>query len=103
MPSETPGGGMVVKGDGVIRLDPTGWHFDGEFSGEKVSIFFPTETIPAMSYNHNEDFQIYSNGKFYMFIPENKQKSLKYVILAECMHWKFSSITQMTPGNAGYV
>jgi len=103
MPSETSGGGMVVKGEGVVKLDPQGWHFDGELSGEKVNLFFPIETIPAMSYNHNEDFQIYSNGKFYMFVPENKQKSLKYVILAECMHWKFSSITQMTPGNAGYV
>ncbi|MDR2572175.1 MAG: 1-acyl-sn-glycerol-3-phosphate acyltransferase [Oscillospiraceae bacterium] len=103
-PSSKPGGGMVESGSGVMRLDPKGWHFDGEISGEEVSLFFPIEAIPAMSYDHCDNFQIYHNGDYYMFIPEDKRKCMKYVILTECMHWKFSSRVLLTPGkNSGFM
>jgi len=103
-PSPKPGGGMVESGFGIMRLDPKGWHFDGEISGEPVSKFFPVETVPAISYNHDDDFQIYYGGEFYMFIPKDPRKCIKYVILAECMHWKFAPHVLMTPSvNSGYV
>jgi len=103
-PSPVVGGGMVESGSGVMRLDPKGWHFDGVISDEEVSLFFPIETVPAMSYDHNDNYQIYYGGDYYMFIPEDPRKCLKYVILAECMHWKFASRPLMTPGkNSGYV
>ena len=103
-PSPEPGGGMVESGFGLMSLDPKGWHFEGEISGEEVSLFFPIETVPAMSYDHNDNYQIYYGGDYYMFVPEDPRKCLKYVILAECMHWKFSSHPLMTPGkNSGYI
>jgi len=103
-PSPEPGGGMVESGSGILRLDPKGWHFDGEISGEKVSKFFPVESIPAISYDHCDNFQIYHNGEYYMFIPEDPRRCIKYVILTECMYWKFSPRVQMTPAiNSGYI
>jgi len=103
-PSPIPGNGMVESGFGVLRLDPKGWHFDGQISGEQVSKFFPVETIPAISYDHNDNFQVYYSGDYYMFIPEDPKKCIKYVILAECFYWKFASNIMMTPGvNSGYV
>jgi len=103
-PSPKPGGGMIENGSGTMRLDPEGWHFEGEISGEKAGLFFPIESIPAMSYDHCDNYQIYSGGDYYMFIPEDPRKSIKYVILAECMYWKFSSRQMMTPGkNSGYI
>jgi len=103
-PSPITGSGMIESGFGTIRLDPKGWHFDGELSGESVSLFFPVETVPAISYDHDDNFQFYSGGDFYMFTPEDKRKCLKYVILAEAMHIKFSPRALMTPGvNSGFV
>jgi len=104
MPSSVQGGGMVDSGFGVIRLEPKGWYYDGELSGEKVNLFFPVETIPAISYDHYDNFQIYYAGDFYMFIPENLQNCIKYVILAECLHKKFSPRALMTQGNnSGFI
>jgi len=103
-PSPVSGSGMVESGFGTIRLDPKGWHFDGEISGEKIKRFFSVESVPAMSYDHDDNFQIYCGGEFFMFIPEDIKKCLKYVILAECMHIKFSPAVLMTPGkNSGFI
>ena len=102
-PSPKPGGGMVESGFGTMLLDPKGWHFDGEISGERVSKLFPVEAVPAISYNHNDNFQIYCGGEFFMFIPEDPRRCIKYVILAECLHWKFAPNVLLTAGvNSGY-
>jgi len=102
--SPKPGGGMVESGYGTMRIDPKGWHFDGEISNEQVSLFFPVETVPAMSYNHNDNFQIYGHGEHYMFAPQDPRKCIKYVVIAECLHWKFSSNILLTPGiNNGFM
>jgi len=103
-PSPNPGGGVVESGFGAIRIDPGGWHFSGEISGEKVSKFFPIETIPAISYDHNDNLQINIAGDYYIFTPEDPKKCIKYVIIAEAMHQKFSPNVLMTPGkNSGFV
>jgi len=101
-PSPEPGNGMIESGSGIMRLDPEGWHFEGEISGEKVSLFFSIESIPAMSYDHYDNYQIYHGGNYYMFIPEDVRKCLKYVIIAELMHWRFSPKVLMTPGIVKY-
>ena len=103
-PAPKPGDGMIESGYGTMRLDPRGWHFDGVLSGKNVSLFFPVETVPAISYDHSDNFQIYSGGSYFQFVPEDPRKSIKYFILAECLHWKFSSKIVMTPGvNSGFV
>jgi len=103
-PSPKPGRGMVESGFGVLRLDPKGWHFDGEISGEQTSKFFPVDTIPAISYDHCDNFQVYYGGDYFMFVPEDPRRCIKYVILAECLYWKFARNIMMTPGvNSGYI
>jgi len=102
--SPKPGGGMVKSGHGTMRTDPKGWHFDGILLGEQINLFFPVESVPAMSYGHNDNYQIYCGGKHYMFMPEDPTKCIKYVVTAECLHWKFSSNPLLTPGiNSGFV
>ena len=103
-PSPKPGGGVIESGSGTIEIEPKGWHFSGVLSGEELTIFFPVETIPAISYDHNDNFQIYFAGDYYMFTPEDPQKCIKYVIIAEGLHQKFSPNVLMTPGkNSGFV
>ena len=103
IPSEKTGGGMKLCGAGALRLDPRGWHYDGELSGENVSLFFPVETVPALPFDPVDNFQIYAHGSFYMFTPSVAQKCVKYVILGECAYWRFAKQIQMTPGHdSGY-
>jgi len=97
LPSEITGGGMDTCGSGVIQLDPKGWHFEGELRGEQVSLFFPIETVPALPIDPNDVFQIYAHGTFYMFVPEDRQKCVKYSVIGECAYWRFVSNPQMTP------
>ena len=103
-PSPKPGDGVIDSGFGTLQIDPKGWHFSGEMFGERVSKFFPVETIPAISYEHNDNFQIYFAGDYYVFIPEDRRMCIKYVIIAEGMHYKFSPRVLMTPGiNSGFI
>jgi len=97
LPSETPGGGMDTCGSGIISLDPKGWRFEGELKGERVSLFFPIDTVPALPIDPNDVFQIYAHGTFYMFSPEEKRRCVKYSVIGECAYWKFASNVQMTP------
>ena len=97
MPSNVPGGGMDACGFGKIRLEPTGWYYDGRLKGEDVSLFFPIDTVPALPIDPNDVFQIYAHGTFYMFSPEDKRRCVKYSVIGECAYWKFASGIQMTP------
>jgi len=103
MPAGGNGKGAKPCGAGVLRLDPGGWHFDGELHGEQVSLFFPVETVPVISFEYGSSFEIYSNGNCYMFTPEDPRKNMKYSLLGECAHRRFSSRLLMTTGeNTGF-
>jgi len=90
-------GGEAVSGFGTLRLDSSGWHFDGQLAGEQVCHFFPVESVPALPFDHDSNFQIYSNGGIYRFTPEDARKSAKYALLGECAHRRFSSRPMLTP------
>jgi len=99
MPAEKPGDGLVHVGRGILSLDPTGWRYAGELKGEDVAIFFPIQFVPAIPYDPNNNFQIYSNGSFYSFTPtDNPSACSKYAIIGEGVYRRFASHMQMTPG-----
>jgi len=94
----TTGAGTHETGFGTMKLDPKGWHFEGVLSGKPASILFPIDSLPAISYDHSDNFQLYHEGDFYMFIPEEPRKCLEYVILTEGLHWRFATKPLLTPG-----
>ena len=96
LPSDKPGGGMTQSGAGVITLDPSGWRFTGELNGEQTDLSFPIDTVPAIPFDPNDNFQIYAHGTFYMFTPENAVKCAKYSVMGECAYWRFATRIQMT-------
>jgi len=103
-PSPVSGDGMIESGYGTVMLSPKGWFFEGIISDEPTSLFFPIDTLPAISYDHCNNFQLYHEGNFYMFVPKDPRMCLKYVILTEGMHWRFAKNPLLTPGvNSGYL
>ena len=103
-PALNPGDGMTESGKGELRLSPQGWHYNGTLYGENVSMFFPIGSVPALPFDPDDDFQIYSNGKFFMFTPEDSRRCAKYALLGEIAHRKFSPQDQMTPGiDSGFI
>jgi len=101
LPSDVPGNGMLESGSGVTSLSPDGWRYEGELKGERVSLFFPIDTVPALPIDPNDVFQIYAHGTFYMFSPEEKRRCVKYSVIGECAYWKFVKNAQMTPRKDG--
>ncbi|MCL2249611.1 MAG: 1-acyl-sn-glycerol-3-phosphate acyltransferase [Oscillospiraceae bacterium] len=102
-PSPEPGGGMVVSGAGTMTIDRSGWRFEGIMHGENATLFFPVDSVPAISYDHQKNYQIFSNGDYFTFTPSDLRMCIKYVVLAECLHWKFASEPRLTAGvNSGF-
>ena len=99
VPAEA-GKGLKHGGDGILRLSPGGWRFDGILGGRPTQFFCPIESVPAIPFDPDDNFQIYANGAFYAFTPEeNRQACAKYATIGECAHWRFASPVQMTPGH----
>lgn len=102
LPGE-PGKGLSPSGHGVLRLDATGWYYDGSLRGAQVNLFFPIQSVPAIPYDPADNFQIYAGGEFYVFTPEdNVQACSKYAVLGECVYRRCSPIMQMTAGDGGF-
>jgi len=99
MQSEKPGGGLKICGYGTLAFGPKGWSYDGRLNGAETHLFFPIELVPALPFDPNDNFQIYSDGIFYAFTPENARACAKYATIGECVYWKFAPEIQMTPGS----
>ena len=95
-PAKKAGEGMECCGDGLLRLEPDGWHFNGTLYGESATLFFPIDTVPAIPFDPNDNFQIYAHGSFFMFTPDDARKCVKYAILGECAYHLFASRVCMT-------
>ena len=102
-PSPIDGGGMADSGSGTLRIDPEGWHYDGELNGETVSLLFAIDGVPAITFEYEKNIQISYDGNYYVFIPEDLRKCVKYVIISECLHVLFASKPLLTPGVFGAV
>jgi len=96
MPAGKAAKGLAPCGTGTLWLEPKGWHYDGKLSGEDVALFFPIETVPAIPFDPDDNFQIYSKGTFFAFTPEDGRLCAKFATLGECMYWRFASRIQMT-------
>jgi len=90
------GKGLKPCGSGTITLKPDGWHYEGELSGEDVTLFFPIDTVPAIPFDPDDDFQIYSKGTYYAFVPDDGRLCSKFATIGECAYWRFAKRIQMT-------
>jgi 1-acyl-sn-glycerol-3-phosphate acyltransferase len=97
---DRPGRGLKHSGQGVLSLDRRGWQYSGGLDGAQTVLTFPLRTVPALTFDPNDNVQVYSNGQFYVFTPENPWACCKLSVLGECAHWRFAGRAQLTP--SGY-
>jgi len=90
--------GLTPCGKGELKLKPDGWHYDGELSGDTVNLHFPLQAVPAIPFDPGDNFQIYAQGNFYAFSPEDGRLCAKFATIGECAYRRFSPHVQMTPG-----
>ena len=90
--------GITPCGSGTLQLSPDGWRYIGSLSGKDVSLFFPIATVPALPFDPNDNFQIYSKGTFFAFTPEDGRLCSKFATIGECAYWRFAEKVQMTAG-----
>ncbi|MDR1692333.1 MAG: 1-acyl-sn-glycerol-3-phosphate acyltransferase [Oscillospiraceae bacterium] len=93
---DVPGKGLTRCGTGLLCLDQTGWRYTGKLNGRDVTLTFPIASVPALPFDPDDNFQIYSGGEFYAFTPENRRACGKYSLMGECAYWLFTPNPQMT-------
>jgi hypothetical protein len=95
--------GVEAEGRGILSLDAKGWHYDGKLNNDEVTLFFPIDSVPALPFDPNINFQIYANGKYHAFSPyENMRACVKYSIMGECAYHRFAIDIQMTKPMPGW-
>ena len=101
----SPGKGLEQCGIGKLTLDAKGWDFEGELKGGNIKLHFPIDTVPAIPFDPNDNFQIYAKGNFYAFTPvKDPRFCIKCATIGESAYWRFASQVQMTPGfDSGFV
>jgi len=92
-------GGAMQTGRGELVISPKGWAFEGLLNGEPAELFFPVETVPAVPFEYDGDFMIYAHGNIYRFMPEYPRLGLRYSLLGELAHRKFSTRSVITHGH----
>ena len=95
--SSAKAGGFESSGKGILELSPKGWLYKGEINGEEIERFFPIDTVPAIPFDPNLNFQIYGYGKHHSFSPyENMKACIQYSNIGECAYQMFASEVMIT-------
>ena len=83
------GHGFVVVGSGITTLTHQGVVYRGTIHDEQKEIFFAIDSIPAIPFGVNEDFEIYDHNTLYYFVPKNIRECVKWSIVGELIYQKY--------------
>lgn len=74
-------------GKGIVELNHEGLRYSGE--GEITELFFAIKNIEALPFACKNDFEIYSDEKFYYFAPLKPEISVRFSVVAEQLHRRY--------------
>lgn len=83
------GHGFTVVGNGVTTLSHQGVQYIGTINGEEKEILFKIDSIPAIPFGANEDFEIYDHNTLYYFVPKNIRECVKWSVVGELIYQKY--------------
>ena len=87
-----PRGGLhwfkpVGRGEAV--LDRTGLRYSGTRDGKPYELFVALDTLPALTFGVNENFELYRGGEFFYFLPEHPARSVKWSVVHEQLYRRY--------------
>lgn len=77
-------GEAILKGEGLCRLDPEGFSFEGQVAGEKRSFHLTTKQLKALPFSCGEEFESYFENEQYYFYPRtDRAQCARFGLLAD--------------------
>lgn len=86
------GRGFIKKGEGMAILNKKGFTYQGTIDNQDVTMFIKIKNIPVILFGVRVDFEFYYNNNFYYFVPDNIKECVKWSIVGELLHDKYSEI-----------
>lgn len=83
------GKGFTVVGSGVAVLNHNGLTYTGTLNDEEITKEFKIQSMPAIPFGANENFEVYHDNTLYYFIPENPVTSVKWSVVGEAIYLKY--------------
>ena len=75
-----------VVGEGIVTLDKNGLVYIGSRDNEPFKLEVPMIMLKALLYGAECDFEIYYQGQFYYFEPDNLLQCVKWSIFGEQLY-----------------
>jgi len=72
-------------GEGVCKLDRTGFSFKGTEKGEKLEFKFPLSEFFIFPFKAGDNFVIFVGKRCYIFCPENSNETIKFNIISDIL------------------
>jgi len=73
-------------GDGTLILNRNGLRFEGTQDGQPFELEVPTASMPALAFGCNQHVTLYKDGEYYSFVPDNRQESVRWSVVAELLY-----------------
>ena len=78
-----------VSGEGICTITKQGFSFSGTVGGNEVSFSHTVESLQALAFSVNEEYECYFNNELYYFYPkENKKSCTKVALIYDLLHEK---------------
>lgn len=78
-------------GEGNAQISREGFSYIGKKNGEDFSLSVPLDSLPALLFGANENFEVYRGNDFYYFVPDNPLHVVKWSVVYGELYNSFSS------------
>ena len=78
-----------ISGEGICTITKQGFSFSGTVGGNEVSFSHTVESLQALAFSVNEEYECYFNNELYYFYPkDNKKSCTKVALIYDLLHEK---------------
>lgn len=76
-----------ILGEGVCTITKTGFGFTGTIGGKELSFVHTLDSLQALAFSVNEEYECYNDNILYYFYPkENKKSCTKVSLIYDVLH-----------------
>ena len=76
-----------VEGEGICTITKKGFSFSGKVGDDELSFSHTLESLQALAFSINEEYECYHNNELYYFYPkENRKSCTKVALIYDLLH-----------------